>query len=176
MTDAGTCFISGSNYDTSCTVDSDCVRAVQIDGTWYPVLFDDWCVTHCFCEQADAINKASVPQYAKDILGTPLGSGPPPPCPCQTPAPGPCCVEGQCVAAASCSGPISWTPIDAGAIDAPDDLDVPVLCVADAGPDPAAPSTTPALPGVSRWCVEGQVCASLNGAWDCCVQGGCFSP
>jgi hypothetical protein len=102
MADAAACFISSSNYDTSCTVDSDCI----------PAQFGNYCVSQCFCG-GGAINKDSGAQYAEDRARTPLGSGTIAPGLCGCPVSfGPCCSQGQCTTA--CSGRPS---ADTGTVD-----------------------------------------------------------
>jgi hypothetical protein len=166
MLDAAACFISESNYDTSCSVDSDCIAAVGAN----IVQFGNWCVSECFCG-GGAINKDSAAQYAQDVERTPLGSGAVSPGACGCPASfGPCCLQGQCTFTGCGATPI---PIDASAeVDAspePGNIDYTVLCVGDAGPVDASLADTPAVSGVSRWCNGPEVCTSFNGGWACCT-------
>jgi hypothetical protein len=97
------CIISASNYDRSCTVDSDCVtRAPGVEHA-LPVLFGDWCSPMCICGDG-TLNKESILQYQEDVSRTPLGSGaiPAPSCDCAEPIGG-CCQQGQCVTGTACS-------------------------------------------------------------------------
>jgi hypothetical protein len=68
--DSGDCFIVATNYDQSCSADSDCVTMVE--GTL--VEFGDYCTSHCLCG-GGAINKSAAAKYAVDVAKTPLGSG-----------------------------------------------------------------------------------------------------
>jgi hypothetical protein len=150
------CFISASNYDSSCTVDSDCVAVTETD---------DWCASDCLCGRG-FLNKKSAAQYVQEAARTPLGSGAVAPGFCGCPlSPPPCCVQGQCTVTGCGSTP---TPVDDASAE-PGDLGYTVLCVGDAGPVDAGVADTPATPGVSRWCNGPEVCTSFNGGWACCV-------
>ena len=81
--------VQASDYDTSCTVDSDCVA---VEG------FGDVCIL-CDCPRA-TINKASEPQYNADLGKVPPPHGPA--CFCTTPPLGPCCVGGVCQVGGLC--------------------------------------------------------------------------
>ncbi len=90
------CMISASNYDQSCTADSDCTLVSQgnyCDGK------------SCQCLNG-AVNAGAVPRYAADIGKTPVGSGAVVAlvCPCIPPI-GPCCRSGACTT--DC-----WSPSD----------------------------------------------------------------
>lgn len=91
------CLVAASNYDQSCSVDSDCVR----------VDFGDYCKWLCRCG-GDAINRASLPKFTADIAKTPLAQGQVPGvCSCGYFF-GPCCRGGRCTAGPDCgadSGP-----------------------------------------------------------------------
>jgi hypothetical protein len=102
---SGACLISASNYDQTCTADSDC--AVVTSG--------DYCSTICLCG-GSVINAVALTQFNKDVSETPVGThgvvtGY---CPC-TPPQVPCCRHGKC-AASGCSGPSDTLPscVDAG--------------------------------------------------------------
>jgi hypothetical protein len=73
-TDAGACIISASNYDRSCSTNSDCVAYIYGDGglelNGLPVQFGNYCVPGCLCG-GDAINRRAVAQYVNDVLKTP---------------------------------------------------------------------------------------------------------
>jgi hypothetical protein len=84
--ESGSCIILASNYDQSCTVDSDCKD----------VTAGDYCSTLCPCG-GSSINVGAVAQFNQDVSRTPLGSGAIAwdACPCLT-AGGPCCRQGTC--------------------------------------------------------------------------------
>src|SRR5579863_4465987 len=109
--DSGDCFIVATNYDQSCSADSDCVTMVE--GTL--VEFGDYCTSHCLCG-GDAINQSAAAKYAADVAKTPLGSGAisgAGACPCfGAPATG-CCQGGRCVEVCS-SGCSASSPCVAG--------------------------------------------------------------
>jgi hypothetical protein len=74
-TEAGACIISASNYDRSCSTNSDCVAYIYGDGgleflNGLPVEFGNYCVPGCVCG-GDAINRRAVAQYVNDVLKTP---------------------------------------------------------------------------------------------------------
>jgi hypothetical protein len=84
---AASCVISASNYDLSCTKDSDCVPAA-LEDTCQP-----WCTVQC---PFQAINARDLPKYQADVARTPLASCGPIgvcSCPCQG---SPKCEHGQC--------------------------------------------------------------------------------
>ncbi len=94
--DSGDCFIVATNYDQSCSADSDCVTTAA--GTL--VEFGDYCTSHCLCG-GNAINKSAAAQYAADVAKTPLGSGAisgAGACPCVGVLSMGCCQRGQCLA------------------------------------------------------------------------------
>lgn len=173
------CLISESNYDTSCTVDSDCVATAGMNPE-YVVQFGNWCVSQCFCG-GNAINRDSAAQYAQDVSRTPLGSGAIPAleCGCAVSL-GLCCSAGKCTTGPACASPVEAT--DAGVVDASSYTpNYTVLCVADAGPsDASSPAQAPAVPGASRWCNGPEMCTPFNGGWECCVARGplamCVAP
>lgn len=96
------CSIERSNYNKSCSSDSDCVRVADN----IPVDFGDYCQWLCRCG-GDAINQSSVAQYVADVSRTPLGSGtvggPAMGCSCGFAGPA-CCLQGQCTAGTGCLG------------------------------------------------------------------------
>src|SRR5208283_2279748 len=70
--DGSACFISASNYDQSCAVDSDCVAVIAGSALAPAVVvqFDNYCTQGlCICG-GDAINKDAVPQYIGDLSKT----------------------------------------------------------------------------------------------------------
>jgi hypothetical protein len=82
------CFIVASDYDQSCSADSDCVS----------VDFGNYCQWICRCG-GDAINRDSLSQFTADTAMTPLGQGSIPyACNCGYIL-GPCCRGGQCTTA-----------------------------------------------------------------------------
>jgi hypothetical protein len=83
--DGGACIISASNYDQSCTVDSDC----QV------VSSGNYCSATCLCG-GSAINASAVAQFNKDVSKIPVGSGARGPL-CNCPVESlPCCRHGVC--------------------------------------------------------------------------------
>jgi hypothetical protein len=98
--EAPQCIISTSNYDQSCSVDSDCVSTVVIDdaGDYVFVKSGDYCKSMCNCG-GDTISRDAVGKYTSDMLRTPLGSGAIPRLRCGCPAQFlPCCRSGTCLA------------------------------------------------------------------------------
>jgi hypothetical protein len=97
------CMILASNYDESCTADSDC----QV------VTAGDYCTMLCPCGVA-SINVGAVAQFNRDVSSTPVGSGALPwgSCLC-TSNWGPCCRQGKCQAA--CYSPSDALPACADA-------------------------------------------------------------
>ena len=108
--DAQVQLIQASDYDQSCTVDSDCVE----------VYVGNACSCELGCRTTiGPINKAAQPQYTTDVANAPhvVCSCPPTPPPLEDAAPVACCVGGQCqTVTGQCSG-----PADAGAGAAPAD-------------------------------------------------------
>jgi hypothetical protein len=94
-----TCIIQVSNYDQSCTNNSDCVTFAGS----YPVMSGDYCQPQCRCG-GEAINRAAAAAFAADVAKTPagkgdLGSGV---CPCPALGNGGCCVQGRCTEVPHC--------------------------------------------------------------------------
>jgi hypothetical protein len=116
--------ILATNYDQTCTADSDCIA----EG------FGDPC--ECLSCVNAAINQKSEPQYRADRARTPNVI-----CFCAFGPAAACCVHGMCQLAYQCSNPIQ--PTDAGAetaggSDASDaDADVAADVATDAGRDAA---------------------------------------
>jgi hypothetical protein len=171
--DAAACTILASNYDQSCTVDTDCVR----------VAAGDYCGDECLCGGESTINVGALAQFNADVAKTPIGSGAVEgvgaDCGCPTEIDNaPCCQGGQCVVG-RCPETVDAAPAND---DAPsgNELNYTVLCVADAGPLDAGYPGPPAIPGVSRWCNGPEVCTPFNGGWECCVfmapQSMCVAP
>jgi len=162
--EAGTCFLPASDYDQSCTIDSDCVPINSAE---------DWCSSsQCACGATEAINVGDEARYMADWSKTPQGSGAAHPlCLCGLNVAVACCHAGQCTSL-SCvlqefeagSSPEAGTDLEAGT----DQEDAGgVLCSLYAGPiDAAAPDGGPTL-----WCAGPQTCTTYNGGWACCVQG-----
>lgn len=91
-TGTGACNILASNYDKSCTTDSDCVEVSA--GTF--------CVPACQCGGA-TINGGALPQFNADVAKTPLGSGALGRITCGcTVSVGPCCRQGTCQIDSGC--------------------------------------------------------------------------
>jgi hypothetical protein len=104
--------ISASNYDQSCTVDTDCVE----------VSSSDYCsTTDCQCG-GSAINVGALAQFKADVSKTPIGSGAlmGKVCGCGI-AFGPCCRHGVCQGGfgqgefGDCSSPADALPVCADA-------------------------------------------------------------
>jgi hypothetical protein len=88
---APSCFVAASDYDQSCSADSDCVR----------VDFGNYCQWICRCG-GDAINIDSLSQFTADTAMTPLAQGSiPGVCSCGSIF-GPCCRGGQCTTGTAC--------------------------------------------------------------------------
>jgi hypothetical protein len=106
------CSIDPSNYDESCSSDSDCVNMAGN----IPVDFGNYCQFLCRCG-GDAINRTSVGQFMTDVLNTPLGSGAFLGMGCGCGYSGPsCCREGRCAVGATCEpGDGSTAAADTGA-------------------------------------------------------------
>jgi hypothetical protein len=106
--DAGACFIDFTQYDRSCSSDSDCVSTVTLPCAVYTngarlsevyVHFGTFC-DGCNCNGGAAISQRAVAQYIADVSRTPEGSGQIafPICNCPPPPPAtPMCKNGSCV-------------------------------------------------------------------------------
>jgi hypothetical protein len=95
-TDANVELIQASNYDQSCTVDSDCV-AIAAGNACFP------CVV--LCQTGGAINHSAVSSYESDISKT-IGAGETSGVQCGCPAGfAPCCRAGMCHADPECESP-----------------------------------------------------------------------
>jgi hypothetical protein len=96
--DSGACVILASNYDQSCSVDSDCAM----------VSSGNYCVGGCFCG-GSAINVGASARFAADVARAQVGVPPGPGCGCGAEF-GPCCIAGKCQAGyAACLAPPSDT-------------------------------------------------------------------
>lgn len=84
---SGPCVISASDYDQSCTVDTDCAGVTS----------GDYCSPGCECG-GSAINVSALPAFNAAVAATPRGSGALgiTACPCPDTM-GPCCRHGTCV-------------------------------------------------------------------------------
>jgi hypothetical protein len=104
--DSGLCMISASNYDQSCTVDTDCSM----------VSSGDYCSATCLCG-GSAINVGALAKFNADVAKTPLGSGALGNVFCGCPFSwGPCCRHGTCVGErGGCSSPSDSLPACADA-------------------------------------------------------------
>jgi hypothetical protein len=171
--DGAACFINTSNYDQSCSVDSDCVTQVDLNPSklddYWKVQSGNYCKTMCICG-GDTISKSAVAQYTADVSKTPLGSGEIPyvPCSCAVGLPH-CCQHGLCALCGSVDAGASGGPLDAGTSGA-QDAEPPgsVLCGLNTGPLDAGASAG----GPSRWCTPPETCVPFNGGWACCTEQG----
>ncbi len=88
--DAAGCVLAASNYNQSCTVDTDCV----------PISTGNYCdPLTCMCGGVgDVISKNALPQFQADVAKTPIGSGAIQGASCGCPlfGLGACCVAGMC--------------------------------------------------------------------------------
>jgi hypothetical protein len=100
--DDALCAIHASNYDQTCSDDSDCVTSAGRFAINFSIL--NYCSDICLCS-LNAINKNAADQYLADISSTPFGSGSFPrlTCSCTDPG-GPCCRGGMCTL--DCTPPI----------------------------------------------------------------------
>jgi hypothetical protein len=164
--DGAFCAVEPSNYDESCSTDSDCA----------PADFGDYCGHICQCGP-NAIGRASLAQDKADMARTPFGSGAFLGIGCSCAGvglPGPCCRQGHCIgkqaavtpdAGVSCAadfgaaGSSPWPAADA----APPGS---VWCSAQYGPSDAA--TPGAVPG--GW--GPGACSHYNDEWACCTPLG----
>jgi hypothetical protein len=171
--DAAACFIEATNYDQSCSVDSDCVGT----GNGYSIQSGNYCQSMCVNCGRETINRLALAQYQADVAKTPVGSGaiPQEQCSCVMISP-PCCANGLC--APSCA---SVSTTDAALNDAGDAGAVPagsVMCDLSRGPFDAGLDAA----GPWRWCTPPENCVPFNGAWACCTvpssggTGACVAP
>ena len=118
--------ISADSYDHSCSIDSDCT----------PVGQGSVCQPCVFSCPSTAINVKALPQFKRDLVGTPAGAaGAGGACRCPLQA-GACCRGGTCHAGSTCSGglPDASTTADAHGVDADvAPLDGPIPPVPDGG-------------------------------------------
>ena len=128
--DAGACLFLASNYDQSCSVDSDCALVVSTDYCGDQV---------CQCPDSP-ISLAGRDKFNADIANTPLGSGMLqwPVCACEAPLPV-CCSGGSCTT--YCGGSSSTCGAAGGSC-----MDV-TSCPHGAGPADSCPASAsrPAL-------------------------------
>jgi hypothetical protein len=95
-TDANVELIQASNYDQTCSADTDCV-AIAVGDACYP------CIV--ICGTGGAINRSALSSYQSDISKT-IGAGETSSVQCGCPAGGiPCCRGGTCQA--FCQNPIA---------------------------------------------------------------------
>jgi hypothetical protein len=117
VTDAGRCpdgGIQASNYDQTCTIDSDCVAIAESK-------------TCALCElscASAAINVAEMSRYNSDSIALVTAAEEKCPSSCGDGPGGPCCMGGQCVVGLQCPFPVaccradgdcSACPVDGGA-------------------------------------------------------------
>lgn len=164
-TDSGqdaACLIRDTDYDRTCSVDSDCVIAVG----GQPVVFGDYCQPLCFCT-AGTISRAAAAQFAANVSKTPIGSGALQGlnCGCLGGL-GACCQHNQC------TFPCSYDSSDAGPLEVDDATagepipDGSVLCSRESGPIDGAAMDA----GAVRWCTPPNRCTPYNGEWACCAN------
>jgi hypothetical protein len=120
--DGAACFINTSNYDQSCSVDSDCVTQVDVNPNeihdYWEVQSGNYCQPMCLCG-GGVIGKSAVAQYLADLSKTPLGSGEIPyeRCGCMGEPPF-CCYSGLCALCVVEAGAPPDTGASSGANDA----------------------------------------------------------
>jgi hypothetical protein len=68
--DDSKCSIDPSDYDQSCSVDSDCVGIAG----GFPVQSGNYCQMLCLCG-GGTISRTAIGRYVQDVSETPLGSG-----------------------------------------------------------------------------------------------------
>ena len=93
--DASIKLIQASDYDQSCTVDTDCQQIAEGNA----------CVSCAFgCPVGGAINVSALAQYNADIANTPAVGQGGPALPCLATM-FPCCIGGKCQVGSQCSNP-----------------------------------------------------------------------
>jgi hypothetical protein len=164
--DAADCSIMVSNYDQSCSVDSDCVSTVGTFPHAFAVFSGNYCESQCPCGQ-EALSQTAATQYLNDVLGTPLGSGAIPfqNCGCGSLGSA-CCMGGRCTLSLQCASDLN--PSDGGEEDGPrgSPLDGGVLCSVTSGPLDSGV----AQPGIAQYCPG--TCAQVGSGWACCIPAG----
>ncbi|MGA2451315.1 MAG: hypothetical protein ABTD50_21865 [Polyangiaceae bacterium] len=134
--DSASCLILASNYDQSCTVDSDCQLVMSCDTcSVAPPL-------GCTCGGA-AVNADAAEQFWQAVQNTPLGRAMSVPgngigssCPLVLTAPAPCCRQGTCQGKpGACMSPVDTLPACADAGGACEPLG---LCISSGPPDSCA--------------------------------------
>jgi hypothetical protein len=179
--DAAACSISPSDYDQSCSVDSDCLGVIDTDGGIFGsfglvVQSGNYCQPLCLCG-GGAINRSAAAQYLQQVSMTPLGSGAimRPACSCPSMSTAACCSGGRCVT--SCAKSTGEAGLESEDASSGDATPAPVVvCSASMGPLDSGTDAS----GAWRWCTAGESCVPFNGGYACCeVQGGagfCFAP
>jgi hypothetical protein len=105
--DASVKLIQASDYDQSCTVDTDCQQISEGNA----------CVPCAFgCPLGGAINVSALPKYMSDIANTPAVGSECPVIPCIATV-FPCCIGGNCQVGSQCANPV---PTDAATDSATD--------------------------------------------------------
>ena len=131
---AASASILASNYDRSCSVDSDCTKQAGS----FAIVNANYCVNGCLCPVGtDAINISAVPQYIKDCLNDAAGirnSFPPLPCSCPFYEVPVCCRDGMCTTSPVCFEAPGGGETDGGAHDAEVILDGSTPCSLTMGP------------------------------------------
>ena len=162
--DAAPWLIQASNYNTSCSVDSDCVT---VGG------FGDACL-ECFNCGRGAVNRSSEAKYQADLAASPAAGTM---CNCPPFPNGPCCVGGVCqVSDTLCPPRPVTTPFDAGGNGA----DATGADAATDATDDAADASAEAAEDVRGSCTQNSDCPAedwcLFRVGDCSAQGQCLSP
>jgi len=154
---ASNCSIEASNYDESCSVDSDCVGMAGR----FAVQFGNYCQSGCVCG-GDAINQMSVAKYLHDVSMTPLVSSMSS-CFCPEVSTEACCVNNLCTTT-SCGS------VDAGDGASPAEPPGSSMCSVDVGPFEAGMNPE----GAWQWCTPPDSCVPFNRGWACCnsAEGG----
>jgi hypothetical protein len=159
--EASSCsIVLASNYDQSCSVDTDCVAVSQVS------VCPGWGGYGCILW---TINKNASAQYmtaiSQAIADKPFNGGGS--CPEET---SPCCLQGRCNVS-SCPEPPPQPPLgtDASADDAQVIPEGSVMCARDLGPVDAGVTDTG---GPASWCIPPQTCSQYNGQWACCMTIG----
>lgn len=156
------CAIEASNYDLSCSVDSDCVGNAGL----FAVQFGNYCQSGCMCG-GDAINKTSVAQYVHDV--TPLTASMAG-CFCPFVNTDACCANNRCTTSSCPPGGVDAGGPPAADAAPPGEPPGSFMCGLNMGPFDAGADAQ----GPWRWCTPPENCVPFNGAWACCIlpEGG----
>jgi len=161
--DSASCMILASNYDQSCTVDTDCTE----------VSSGDYCSGDCICG-GSTINVGSLANFNEDVSKTPLDSGALGNFSCNCPGEvSPCCLGGKCQPGPQCNS-VADASDEAANADALNTNDASSML--DAGTDtafspescPESSNTTTGFNGQS--CSQYVLCVLIVDVW-CCDCG-----